>query len=109
MAEPHSPKLSGVEKAAVLLMSMGEQAAAEVLKHMGPKEVQEIGIAMASLHNVSKETVKTTVGVVNSVARGTEFPATSLRRGWVISSVLAARFSRLVGCRVATTRTLIRS
>ncbi len=35
-------------------MSLGEEAAAEVLKHMGPKEVQKVGAAMASLTNVSK-------------------------------------------------------
>lgn len=59
MAE--TTKLNGVEKAAVLLMTMGEQAAAEILKHMGPKEVQKIGIAMASLQNVSKESVNATM------------------------------------------------
>lgn len=66
MAE--ATKLNGVEKAAVLLMTMGEQAAAEILKHMGPKEVQKIGIAMASLQNVSKETVNATMAdFVNSL------------------------------------------
>ncbi|WP_455204865.1 flagellar motor switch protein FliG [Kaarinaea lacus] len=48
---------SGVSKAAILLMSLGEQAASEVLKHMEPKEVQSLGSAMASLSNVSKEQV----------------------------------------------------
>lgn len=57
MAE--SAKLTGVEKAAVLLMTMGEKSAAEVLKHMGPKEVQKIGIAMATLQNITKDTVST--------------------------------------------------
>ena len=46
--------MSGAERAAVLLMSLGEQEAASVLKHMGPKEVQKVGAAMASLTNVSK-------------------------------------------------------
>jgi flagellar motor switch protein FliG len=57
MAE--TAKLTGVEKAAVLLMTMGEKSAAEVLKHMGPKEVQKIGIAMATLQNITKDTVST--------------------------------------------------
>lgn len=48
---------TGVSKAAILLMSLGEQAASEVLKHMEPKEVQSLGSAMASLSNVSKEQV----------------------------------------------------
>lgn len=59
MAE--AAKNEGAEKAAILLMTLGEQAAAEVLKHMGPKEVQRIGIAMAALSNVSKETVQATL------------------------------------------------
>ncbi|MFP4244270.1 MAG: flagellar motor switch protein FliG [Ectothiorhodospira sp.] len=54
--EPKS-KLTGPERAAVLLMSLGEESAAEVLKHMGPKEVQRIGTSMASLSNVSKSEV----------------------------------------------------
>lgn len=46
---------SGVERAAILLMSLGEAEAAEVLKHMGAKDVQKVGAAMASLANVSRE------------------------------------------------------
>ncbi|WP_420795819.1 flagellar motor switch protein FliG [Ectothiorhodospira magna] len=49
--------LAGPDRAAVFLMSLGEASAAEVLKHMGPKEVQRIGTAMATLANVSKTQV----------------------------------------------------
>ncbi len=48
---------SGGERAAVFLMSLGEEAAAEVLRHMGPKEVQRLGTAMANLSNVSRTEV----------------------------------------------------
>ncbi len=44
------------------MMSLGEQKAAEVLKHMGPKEVQKIGTIMASLSNVSNEKVEYVLG-----------------------------------------------
>src|SRR5690625_7977738 len=50
-------KLAGAERAAILLMSLGEDDAAAVLKHMGPKEVQRIGTTMASLQNVSRHDV----------------------------------------------------
>jgi flagellar motor switch protein FliG len=50
-------KLNGTERAAVLLLSLGESQASEVLKHMGPKEVQRIGSAMATLKNVSRDSV----------------------------------------------------
>jgi flagellar motor switch protein FliG len=45
----------GVERAAILLMSLGETEAAEVLKHMGAKDVQKVGAAMAALQNVTRE------------------------------------------------------
>ncbi|MGB3622154.1 flagellar motor switch protein FliG [Ketobacter sp. MCCC 1A13808] len=50
--------LPPVEKAAILLMSLGEENAAEVLRHMGPKEVQKIGLCMAKLQNVRKDQVE---------------------------------------------------
>jgi len=53
-----APKLEPLERAAVLLMSLGEEDAAEVLKHLGPKEVQKIGSAMAQLSNVSRPEVE---------------------------------------------------
>jgi flagellar motor switch protein FliG len=48
-------KISGPERAAILLMSLGENEAAQVLKHLGAKDVQKVGQAMASLANVSRE------------------------------------------------------
>ncbi len=48
---------TGGERAAVFLMSLGEEAAAEVLRHMGPKEVQRLGTAMANLSAVSRAEV----------------------------------------------------
>jgi len=49
---------TGTERAAILLLTLGEKEAAEVLKQMGAKEVQRIGAAMAKLQNVSKEEVQ---------------------------------------------------
>lgn len=48
----------GVLKSAILLMSIGEEEAAEVLKYLGPKEVQKIGMAMAGLENISREQIQ---------------------------------------------------
>lgn len=56
--KPDTPGLSGVQRAAVLLLSLGEADAAEVLKHMDPKEVQKIGIAMATMTGVSRDQVE---------------------------------------------------
>ncbi len=59
MAEKIPMALNGVQRAAVLLMSMGSSNAAEVLKHLNPKEVQSLGAAMATLDNVNKATMDT--------------------------------------------------
>ncbi len=50
--------MSGSERAAIFMMSLGEQKAAEVLMHMEPSEVQKIGTIMASLNDVSSEKVR---------------------------------------------------
>ena len=47
----------GIERAAIFLMSVGEDEAAEVFKYLGPREVQRIGAAMAKLQSVSREQV----------------------------------------------------
>jgi len=54
--------LTEIDKAAILLISLGEADAAEILKHMGPKEVQMIGEAMAQLNNVPQTRVESVVG-----------------------------------------------
>src|SRR5690554_3676288 len=50
-------KLSGVEKAAILLLSLSEEDAAQILKHLEPKQVQRVGMAMASLEDFGQEKV----------------------------------------------------
>jgi len=55
--EPAKGGRSGTERAAMLLLTMGEQEAAEVLKHMGAKDVQKVGSAMAQMANVSRDEV----------------------------------------------------
>lgn len=54
--------MTGVDRAAILLLTIGENDAAEILKHMGPKEVQKIGTAMAGMTNVSKDMVGAVMG-----------------------------------------------
>lgn len=46
------------DRAAVLLLSLGEEDAAEILKHLGPKEVQRIGSAMTRLKNITRDQVE---------------------------------------------------
>jgi len=69
----------GVLRSAVLLMTLGESEAAQVLKFLEPKEVQKVSAAMVTLKNLSREQIyevfeqfhenaveKTTVGMDSS-------------------------------------------
>ncbi|AUJ69497.1 MULTISPECIES: flagellar motor switch protein FliG [Pseudoalteromonas] len=47
-------KLDGVDKAAILLLSLTEEDAAQILKHLEPKQVQKVGMAMASMDDLSQ-------------------------------------------------------
>ncbi|MDO6564683.1 flagellar motor switch protein FliG [Amphritea sp. 1_MG-2023] len=51
-------ELTNVQKAAVLLISLGESDAAEVLRYLGQKEVQQLGLAMSNLDNIPQSTVE---------------------------------------------------
>lgn len=43
-----------LRESAILMMALGEDAAAEVFKYLNPKEVQELGIAMANLAQLTR-------------------------------------------------------
>jgi flagellar motor switch protein FliG len=67
---------AGINKSAILLMTLGATEAAEVMKYLEPKEVQKISSAMVTLKNLSRDdianvfdefhaeaAVKTTIGM----------------------------------------------
>ena len=47
-------KLEGVEKAAILLLSLSEEDAAQILKHLEPKQVQQVGTVMAVMEDFTQ-------------------------------------------------------
>jgi flagellar motor switch protein FliG len=47
----------GIDASAILLLSLGEEEAAEVFKYLSPKEVQKLGAAMSKLRQVSRERI----------------------------------------------------
>ena len=58
----------GIEDAAILLMSLGEEEAAEVFKHLAPKEVQRLGETIAKLKTIPRERVDGVLDKFNSLA-----------------------------------------
>lgn len=66
--------VSGIERAAILLLSIGEHSAAEVLKLIGPREVHKVSSAMAGLRNVSTEQANSVLNeFVDAVGRETSY------------------------------------
>ena len=58
----------GIEDAAILLMSLGEEEAAEVFKHLAPKEVQRLGETIAKLKTIPRERVDGVLDKFNALA-----------------------------------------
>jgi len=52
---PRAEPLSGIKKAAILLVSLGEEASAEILRQLEEDEVQEIGREIARLSSITAE------------------------------------------------------
>jgi flagellar motor switch protein FliG len=50
-------KLDGVEKASILLLSLSEEDAAQILKFMEPKQVQVLGTAMAAMDDMTQDKI----------------------------------------------------
>lgn len=59
MAE--SNKLTGVDRAGLLLLAVGQKRAAQVLKRLSPRDMQLVGMAMARLENIRAEMVEEVV------------------------------------------------
>ena len=49
--------MNGMEMAAVLMLSLSEDDAAQIFRHLEPKQVQRLGMAMASMKDFSQERV----------------------------------------------------
>ena len=48
---------SGAQKAAILLLSFGEEVSAEIFKHMNEFEIKRIGSAMSRLGRLDQDIV----------------------------------------------------
>ncbi|MCG5529997.1 flagellar motor switch protein FliG [Halorhodospira halochloris] len=49
--------MKGSDRAAVLMLTLGEDAAAEIMRYLGPREVQKLGLGMTQVGKISREQV----------------------------------------------------
>ena len=80
------PADDGIEKSAILLIALGEDYASQVLKHLGPKEVQKLGHAMAALKTVPRNKVEAVLAEFHQTA--TEAAAVHVDTEAYVRSVL---------------------
>jgi flagellar motor switch protein FliG len=71
MAEKQD-EIKGTQRAAILLMSLGEQDAANLLKQLDARDVQKLGVAMAELKEISRDQMSSVldkfIGIVDGKA-----------------------------------------
>ncbi|RKP45385.1 flagellar motor switch protein FliG [Pararobbsia silviterrae] len=79
-------KAEGLTKSAILLMSLGEDEAAEVFKYLQPREVQKIGATMATLKHVTRDQIDAVLEEFRQEAE--QLSALSLDSGEYIRAVL---------------------
>ena len=60
-----TPALKGVERAAVVLMALGEDHAAEILRHLDPRELHKIGVSMTNLTRINRDQISEIVHTFN--------------------------------------------
>jgi flagellar motor switch protein FliG len=60
----------GLADSAILMLSLGEEEASEIFRHLSPKEVQKLGEAMARMKGVTRERVGDVVQRFNEAADG---------------------------------------
>jgi flagellar motor switch protein FliG len=99
--------LAGTERAAILLMSLGEQDAANLLKQLDAREVQRLGVAMAELKEVSREQMTSVldnfIGVVDGKANLASASQDYVRR--VLTQAVGKQKTELLLDRVSTGQT----
>jgi flagellar motor switch protein FliG len=100
-------ELDGTQRAAILLMSLGEQDAANLLKQLDAKDVQRLGVAMAELKEVSRDQMTSVldkfIGIVDGKADMASASQDYVRR--VLTQAVGKHKAELLLDRVSTGQT----
>jgi len=90
-------QLTNIQRAAVLMLLLGEQEAANIISYLNPKEVQPLGEAMVSVAELSQEAISAvldefiaTIKKQTTLGLGvTDYVETVLRRAKLASGNMA--------------------
>ncbi len=78
--------MTGTEKSAILMVTLGEDRAVEVFKHLNPREVQQISAAMANIHQISNKQLSEVLGEFEDESE--QYAALSVNTSEYLRSVL---------------------
>src|SRR5476651_456262 len=78
--------MTGTEKSAILMVTLGEDRAVEVFKHLNPREVQQISGAMANIHQISNKQLSEVLGEFEDESE--QYAALSVNTSEYLRSVL---------------------
>src|SRR5471032_219861 len=78
--------MTGTEKSAILMITLGEDRAVEVFKHLNPREVQQISGAMANIHQISNKQLSEVLGEFEDESE--QYVALSVNTSEYLRSVL---------------------
>lgn len=81
-----SNALSGTDKSVILLMTIGEDRAAEVFKHLSQREVQTLSAAMANVRQISNKQLTDVLAEFEQEAE--QFAALNINANEYLRSVL---------------------
>ena len=100
-------ELAGTQRAAILLMSLSEQDAANVLKQLDAREVQKLGVAMAELKQITREqmtaVLDTFIGTLDGTANVASGSPDYVRR--VLTQAVGKQKTDMLLDRVSTGQT----
>jgi flagellar motor switch protein FliG len=100
-------EIPGTQRAAILLMSLGEQDAANLLKQLDAKDVQKLGLAMAELKEISREQMTSVlekfIGIADSRANLASGSTEYVRR--VLTQAVGKQKTDMLLDRVSTGQT----
>ena len=90
-----SNTLTGTDKSVILLMTIGEDRAAEVFKHLSTREVQALSTAMANVRQISNKQLTEVLAEFEQEAE--QFAALNINANEYLRSVLVKALSDVRG------------
>jgi flagellar motor switch protein FliG len=102
---PDGKRIRGIEKAAILIVAIGEERAGEIFRHLGEAEVEALSLEIAKSHKVPTEVCRQILGEAVETVLAEEYIAeggVAYARSILERSLGASRAEEVIGRLAAT-------